>query len=323
VKRAPDAVVIDQGLRRLALRTWQFDRRTYRTTPEPLSVRRLWRAVVPRLRRPIFVVGSPRSGTTFLGECLEALPEVSYHYEPIATKAAARLVYDGTWGFHRAKFFYRQVYAWLMRVHFDGHRRFAEKNPDNCFIVPFLHRAFPDAQFLHIIRDGRDAALSHSKKPWLQAAAAASGRRDPGGYLDGPYRRFWVEPERSEEFETTSDIHRCIWAWRRYNEAVLASRAALRPAQYRAIRYESLVMGDSAEAQKVVDFLEIGKAGSRDRFYEAVDRRSPDSVGRWRVELTPLDVAQVEAEAGELLSTLGYSARMPDRTIDQQTAPSG
>lgn len=308
MKRASDAVVIDQGLRRLALRTWRFDRRVYRSEPEPLSLRRLWGAVVPRLRRPIFVVGSPRSGTTFLGQCLEALPELSYHYEPIATKAAARHVYLGSWGFHRAKFFYRQVYAWLMRVHLDGHRRFAEKNPDNCFIIPFLQRAFPEARFLHIIRDGRDAALSHSKKPWLQAAAAASGRRDPAGYLDGPYRRFWVEPERGEEFEATTDIHRCIWAWRRYNEAVLASRPALLSTQYCAIRYEKLVMGDSTEAQKVVDFLEIGDAGSRSRFYDAVARRSSDRVGRWRVELTAADVAQIDAEASRLLSVLEYFA---------------
>src|SRR5215467_14788000 len=55
------------------------------------------RALDPRLHRPIFVVGAPRSGTTFLGNCLGRLPEVSYHSEPRLTKAAAQYVYDRAW----------------------------------------------------------------------------------------------------------------------------------------------------------------------------------------------------------------------------------
>lgn len=55
------------------------------------------RALDPRLRRPVFIIGAPRSGTTFLGNSLGRLPEISYHFEPRLTKAAARCVYDGSW----------------------------------------------------------------------------------------------------------------------------------------------------------------------------------------------------------------------------------
>ena len=42
----------------------------------------------------ILILGAPRSGTTFLGSCIGALAEVSYHFEPRVTKAAARQVYE-------------------------------------------------------------------------------------------------------------------------------------------------------------------------------------------------------------------------------------
>src|SRR5690606_35770468 len=145
---------------------------------------------------PRFVVGAPRSGTSFLGDAIGALPEFSYHYEPPVTKAAARYVHEGLWSEPKARPFYRAAYRRLLRRHPDGDLRFCEKTPQNCFVMDFLDRTFEDAQFLHIVRDGRDAALSYREKPWLAERARDSGRREAGGYLHGPFPRFWVEPER-------------------------------------------------------------------------------------------------------------------------------
>ena len=128
----------------------------------------------------MFVIGAARSGTTFLGDCVGHLPEISYHHEPPATKAAGRHVYEGLWSYRRSRFFFRSVYAWLLRVELDGDLRFCDKTPTNALLIPFLARAFPDAQFIHIIRDGRDASASLYKQPWLRGRrgdAAASGSR--------------------------------------------------------------------------------------------------------------------------------------------------
>ena len=131
------------------------------------------------------------------------IPEVSYHHEPAATKAAGRYVYEGPGASRGAQLVLPAGLPWLLRIELDGGLRFAEKTPTNAFLVPFLDRAFPDAQFMHIIRDGRDAAASHLHKPWLRAEASrGSGEREPGGYLYGPWAPFWVEPERRDEFET-------------------------------------------------------------------------------------------------------------------------
>jgi len=175
------------------------------------------RALDPRLHRPVFVIGAPRSGTTFLGSCLGRLPEISYHFEPRLTKAAARCVYDGSWSPRRGAAVFRLSYSALLLAALDGGRRFAEKNPENSFLVPFLAAEFPGAQFIHIVRDGRDAAVSHAEKPWLAAASAASGQRGMAGQLHGPQARWWVEPPRREEFAKVPDIVRAAWCWRRWS----------------------------------------------------------------------------------------------------------
>lgn len=286
--------------------TVRANRRYYHNKRRPLSIHRLLHTATPNLRQPVFLVGPARSGTTFLGECLATLPEFSYHFEPVITKSAARYVYEGIWGFRKAQFFYWQVYGWLMRIHLDGDLRFAEKTPNNCFLVSFLHQAFPDAQFIHIIRDGRDAALSHSKKPWFQAAFAKSRKREPGGYLYGPYAQFWVEQERKEEFETTSDIHRCIWAWRRFTESVLKQATDLPASQYYELRYEALVTNPKEEADRLLKYLGIENPLSCHLFHEAVAQAEQSSLNGWQRELSSEQLEQIEREAGLLLRDLGY-----------------
>ena len=187
---------------RIARKTYRAERRYYLKLERsrPMTSKRLLRSLLPKLERPVFIIGAARSGTTFLGDCIGRIPEVTYHHEPPATKAAGRYVYEHLWGFRRSRWFFRLVYSWLVRVERDGDLRFSEKTPTNIFLIPFLARAFPDSQFIHIIRDGRDAASSHMHKPWLRAEDAWSGEREPGGYLHGPWPKFWVEPERREEF---------------------------------------------------------------------------------------------------------------------------
>ncbi len=193
-----------------------------------------------------------------------------------------------------------------MRIHLDGDLRFAEKNPRNSTIVRFLLDTFPDSQFIHIIRDGRDAALSLSKRPWLQAAQASSGKREPGGYLFGPHAHFWVEKERADEFENTSDIHRCIWNWRRFVECVLKAAKDFNDGQYHEVKYENLITNPSGEADSILNFLGIEKKSSRNIFQRAVARANPNSIGRWRNELDDDALCQIEKEAGELLRCLDY-----------------
>jgi hypothetical protein len=278
------------------------DRRRDPALRNPVSAR----ALDPRLHRPVFVIGAPRSGTTFLGSCLGRLPEISYHYEPRLTKAAARCVYDGSWSARRAAAVFRLSYSALLLAALDGGHRFAEKNPENSFLVPFLAAEFPGAQFIHIVRDGRDAAVSHAEKPWLAAASAVSGQRGMAGQLHGPRARWWVEPPRREEFAQVSDIARSAWCWRRFTEAALDGVAKLPPGRAEEVRYEAMVSDPAATADRLAGFLGTSPVG-RGELRAAMARARPDSVGRWRATLSGQDVAEMEAEIGPLLTRLGYA----------------
>lgn len=274
------------------------------------------RALDPQPRRPVFIIGAPRSGTTFLGNCLGRLPGISYHFEPRLTKAAARCVYDGSWSTRRGAALFRLSYGSLLLATLDGGHRFAEKNPENSFLVPFLAAQFPDAQFVHIIRDGRDATVSHAEQPWLAAASATSGQRGAGGQLHGPSARWWVEPQRREEFSQVPDIVRSAWCWRRFTESALEGVAGLadRAAE---VRYEGMVGNPAATADMLADFLDLSLAG-RDRLHEGLTRVRTDSVGRWRRTLGQPELADVLAEIGPLLSRLGYAQLYGRQAPDQR-----
>lgn len=112
------------------------------------------------------MVGAPRSGTTFLGSCVEALPEVSYHYEPLLTQWLVRERNALGWSDARVARVQRATYRWLLRIHGEGDLVLAEKTPRNAFALPFLRGQFPGARFVHILRDGRDVTLSLLRLPW-------------------------------------------------------------------------------------------------------------------------------------------------------------
>jgi hypothetical protein len=288
---------------KLAALTLAYDVRDRRQDPA-LRKRPLARALDPRLRQPVFVVGAPRSGTTFLGSCVGRVPEFSYHFEPRFTKAAAGCVYDGSWSEQRAARVFRMSYSVLMLASLHGGRRFAEKTPENSFVIPFLARTLPDARFIHIIRDGRDSAVSHAAKPWL--AAASAGRKRRSGPVRGPYPRWWVEPERRAEFVAVSDITRAAWAWRRFTEAALDGLATLPAERVLEVRYESVVSGPMSAAGQIGEFLQVSEPGQQ-ALRSGLAGARPGSVGRWRAELDAHDLPDVDREIAPLLVRLGYA----------------
>jgi hypothetical protein len=298
VRRLPDLVI----------RTIQTEinsrrqlRRRRRVNPKRVAA-----SLVPSLRRPVFLVGAARSGTTFTGAALGRLPEISYHHEPVATKAAARYVAEGRWGAWRAGAFYRATYRWLLRFGLDGGRRFAEKTPWNAFLLPFLARTFPDLQVIHIIRDGRDVAASHIRRPWLRADSATSGRREPGGYLYGPWAQWWVPEGERTAFETGPDVLRMSMAWRLFTEAALRDGPSLGPGRYLELRYESLVRAPEVEGLRILEFLGIERPASRDAFLRAVRAANPGSVGSWRSAFDEAAMEHLLSDSGALLAQLGY-----------------
>ena len=243
--------------------------------------------------RLTFVVGAPRSGTTFTAESLAAQPGgVDLGEVPLLKSAvpelAGRPVSDQSVRIRRI----------LQRVRTLGLARGlrgVEQTPETSFVLAGALRAYPQAQAVHVMRDGRDVVCSLLERGWFRA--------DRGGVDDarlayGAHPRFWVEAERVEEFARVSEARRAAWAWRRY---VDAARSAAEPLV--ELRYESLVAEPEAEAARLAGAL----GGDSDALAAAFGRAHSSSVGRWRRDLTSEQVRDVEAEAGELLAELGYA----------------
>ena len=243
--------------------------------------------------RLAFVVGSPRSGTSFTGRAIGSQPGWVDLGEVQPLKASV----PGLAGRPQAEQA-AAVRRILQRVRLLGLARGlrgVEQNPETSYVLAAALQAYPQATAVHVIRDGRDVVCSLLERGWLRADRT---ERDDAKLRFGAHARFWVEPERREEFERASEARRAAWAWRRY---VGAARVA--PERTIELRYEALVADPQTEADRIAARLDSAPAPLRLAFAVAHDT----SVGRWRSDLTPEQLADVEAEAGPLLAELGYS----------------
>lgn len=243
--------------------------------------------------RLIFVVGAPRSGTTFLGGALGAQPGAIDLGEVKPLKAAVpRLAGLPE---ERVAARLRRMLELVRGLALVRDLRGVEQNPETAFVLAAALRAYPQARAVHALRDGRDVVCSLLEQGWLSAGREG---RDDARLAFGAHVRFWVEPERREEFAQASEATRAAWAWRRYVEA--ARSVGERTLE---LRYEQLVADPAAAAELLAEHLSLAPASLAASLAAAHGR----SVGRWRSDLTAEQLADVEREAGPLLRELGYA----------------
>jgi hypothetical protein len=240
----------------------------------------------------VFVVGSPRSGTTFLGNSLGAQPGLVDLGEVKPLKSAipelARLPEA------EAAARVRRMLEVVRTLGLAAHLRGVEQTPETSFVLAAALRAYAAGRAVHIVRDGRDVVCSLLERGWLNNERAGA---DDAGLAYGAHARFWVEPERADEFGGASEAKRAAWAWRRY---VAAARAV--PERTLELRYENLVTNPKTVATNLAAYLDLEEGPLARSLSSAFDR----SVGRWQRDLTPEQLNDVHEEAGELLQDLGY-----------------
>jgi hypothetical protein len=132
----------------------------------------------------------------------------------------------------------RTVYATYARHH--GKTRFADKTPSYVLNIGLLASTFPEARFVHLIRDGRDVALS---------------------YLDADFG--------------SKTLGQAAVYWDRFVRAGRAAGARIGPSRYREIRYEDLVAEPERTLSEVCDFVGIAFDDRMLRFHERADHLVP------------------------------------------------
>lgn len=288
----------------------------------------------------VFVVGSPRSGTTLLQRMLDAHPRLAVandtHFIPKAiagiTDHDVPLTHDlveRVLDYHR---FHRlgvdadlarslavgaDTYVGFISALYSafatsrGKSMGGEKTPDYVRCIPLLAGLFSWARFVHIVRDGRDVALS--------ALEWANEGKGPGRF----------------ELWATEPIAVCALWWRRQVQPGVDAGVALGPARYTEVLYESLVAQPGSELQAVSSFLSLDYSPRMESFNEGrqvddggvvLDAKKawlPATPGLrdWRSSMSERDVALFEALAGDTLSLFGYERMFAKIPADiQETA---
>ena len=278
-------------------------------------------AAGPTSKRKLFVVGCPRSGTTWVQLLLSHHPAVAtapetqifaYYLEPMRRQWAHELE-----GAHRAqgaaglsRLLSEAEFEELCRVNaqyvFD---RIAARNADAAVVVEkspkhalqadFIQKLFPDAYFLHVVRDPRDTAVS------LLAASRSWGAN-------------WAP-------------HNIIEAGRMWRDHVLsARRAGARSDRFLEVRYEELIADgvgrleaihrwlglptDRSQCEMAVaacDFNKLKQAQNTRELPLPGDRSPTEffrsgSAGTGLSELPRRQLALLEHVCGGLMEELGY-----------------
>lgn len=266
-----------------------------------------------REARPVIVGGSARSGTTLLRVILDAHPGICcgpesdlFLLKPVEVAGLA-----DKFGFPEDDV--RAMFARaLSRPQFidafaryccgrTGKRRWAEKSPSNVHRLEDIFRFFPQARFVHVLRDGRDVACSMRHHPRHRVE---NGRLVPTGI-----RR---------------PIEECV---RRWANAVEASRPFWKDPRYHLVRYEDLVTRPRPTLAALFEFLgepwdeavmnhALVASPFRDvtkfpQNPEAIEPIRESALGRWQKELSPADKIAFKAVGNALLLELGY-ASAPD-----------
>lgn len=275
-----------------------------------------------RKRRPVFVMGCHRSGTNLLYDTLLSAGGFAVYraylpiYEILVPRFGSlenlrnrRKIVD-TWmkskGFRRAGLDAGPLSSELLaechnggdfiRIVMDkiakrqGVQRWAAYDPDSVLHVTRIRKDIPHPLFIHIIRDGRDIALSLMKME---------------GFRPFPW------PRRARTLVETA----LYWDWmvhqgRQHGREI--------PEDYIEIHYEELVTQPRAVLARLEDFLDhdldydrihktaLGRLRESNSSFRGDEKETRNPVNRWKEKLSHQQVMELEALIGPTLQEFDY-----------------
>jgi len=279
--------------------------------------------VTARKNSPVFVVGCHRSGTALLYDSLlSAGGFPPYHASPYVHTTLLKMCGDPSVRRNREK----MMHFWLRSKAFRrtglaaedlrseieaecksggdflqivmgelarraGVQRWAVYDCDNIMHMPAIKREIPEALFVHVVRDGRDAALSMRKQ-------------------HGTPPRLWAR-------ERALCTWGLLWQW-----TVRKGRCDGQnfPADYIEVCYEDLVLHPEETLATLGKFLDhdldyeriqkaaVGRVSSPNTIWkEESGAASFSPINRWKTKLTPSEIADLEVLIGDGLEEFGYS----------------
>lgn len=253
--------------------------------------------------RPIFIMGSMRSGTTLLRLMLDSHQALAIGWETgfaraiKHTKSVPDFIYGDGWYRRygitdeemnsRLRQFYSSIFEQYARR--EGARRWGEKTPLNVFRIHDLDSIFPDSQFLWIVR--HPCAVVASLAKW-----------DYG-------------------------LEYSVKYWNNVYERLFESYARLGERRVHCLRFEDLVLEPRSALESAVDFLDEPWCELMLRHYEVQPAKGvtvveggsradqavdPERVGDWLVNLDAETRSAISKASEQLMTQFGYQ---PDESL--------
>ena len=315
---------------------------TFEPDPWPRRAIKAWigRAASSRtFDRPVFILAPPRSGSTFLFECLARCNSVFHleaegdlywwqqfpyerspdHSDLVRAAETSPMQLRALW-----RTIYRQAAIAELRRrgrpihpgHLLGTRpiRYLDKTIANCFHLEVLDRSFPNARFVFLVRDPRPCIASMIEgwpelerfgKPQL-SALLRSLRPRAIEHWSYPAPPGWLEVVDRPLAEI------CAWSWRQHVETVLAffERRRQQPAR---VTYEQLVHDPERTVRSLAEGLDLPWSAEAEAHARAAPRSrttvSKPDPGKWRLSHG--------AEIQRLLPVIRQTAAMIGYDVDQ------
>lgn len=160
----------------------------------------------------------------------------------------------------------------------------------------FLHAAFPEARFVHVVRDGRAVANSWLQMPWWLGWGGPE--RWQWGPLPPDLAALWEETDRS--FGVLAAL-----LWRILMDAFDRARAALPAEQWLEVRYEDLTARPGESFARILDFCGLDRS---DAFEHGLARHTltTSRVDAFRRDLDAEEVRRMTRAIGPVLQAHGY-----------------
>lgn len=283
---------------------------------------------------PVFIVGSARSGTVFVGEvlkshsevhCLIERPDVFDHasflalnpsvkkQQPEQIRDQLRELYSNAWAITAENC---RTCSSICRKSGDKSRlpwvrtcqskrsvkRYADKSHQHVLNVEILLEAFPQAQFIHIIRDGRDVVSS-----MLRHSGVLSWFSDTYINENSEWPHPWFGVEDIDHFRAWSQwsmAEKCALRWTSWVAAGLEASKTVPKSQWLDINYETLMRQPLQTGASIFSFigLDLDKK-ARAKLQES----HVASVDAWKRRLNKEQQDQVLHIIRGTMTKLGYS----------------
>ena len=284
-----------------------------------------------------FVVGVTRSGTTLLRLMLDAHPEMAvppvthfvldvvraFKQGPVSAERCVEIVTSHRrwpdFGLEPAALHERvsaleplepgEALRAFYRLYAEraGKRRWGDKTPGYLRRMRAIERVLPEARFVHLIRDGRDVAVSitglHFGPANVRDAAERWAKRIRRARRQGAKVRHYTEVRYEDLVGDPQTTLKVICDY-----VELGWDAAMLDYHQRAGERLSEITRDLPRGRKDREG-EVIPAGQRVAIHERASRPpQSDRVGRWRTEMSDSDLRVFAQTAGDLLEELGYPA---------------